>query len=148
MSSPAAEDEGKACAHNSVDAIDEISNDGIMELLLAGGQDALLGQWLQQVISLMGLHPDFLPRSLRCDSSADMACDEESVLRVCRGLHKALADIAAADQLEQIIGSESQLQTAPLVLTFLAGQMGKAEGGFSRNARKRSGDPFEDSWLA
>lgn len=53
----------------------------------------------------------------------------EKIWRHTRAFTQALTDIEKADQLEQILGSEVQLESAPLVLSFLLGQVSKAEGG-------------------
>jgi len=114
----------------AADAVSEMfEDDGIMQLLLAGGDDALLGQWLQQVVALMALRDD-----LSLDAGCILVCavasaDSSNVLAACKGLHKAIADIDAADRLETVLGSDGQLQSAPLVLSFLAEQVGKVEGG-------------------
>jgi len=113
-----------------------ITDEGIMQLLLAGGQEALLGQWLQQVIALMSLRPDFVLDAIKDHAFIEAPCDDSDALEACKGIHKALADIIAADQLEEILASEAQLQTAPLVLTFLAEQVGKAEGGLRATLSK------------
>lgn len=100
--------------------------DATMPLLLAEGSNALIGQWLQQVLLLTSrsVDHDVLPEYT--SSNGASSCDDEDVLR---GLRKALADLAAAGQLERILGSEAQVAAAPLVLTFLIDQAAKAEGG-------------------
>lgn len=56
-----------------------LSDDGIMQLLRAGGQEALLGQWLQQVIVLVSLRSDLL--------GAETCCDDRENLEAYKGFH-------------------------------------------------------------